>query len=165
MFLFPPSRERNIFTSWQHSIVQNVLINLCQSPSLSCVVNSSKKLYVGIHLHCKELWGRPLDDDIQNLPQLDLTSPGIMVGSSMILESQTASFSLQHRLQGSPSAHPWLLKMQICLQKMMSSWFQVSENPLLYVFKLMKRVSNKTCKEDGSFWAPNSLGCKWFLLC
>ena len=89
------------------------------------IVNSSKKLCVGRHQRM-EFWGHPWDDYIQTPPQLDPTNPGMKIGSGMIQGSKTSSFSLQHRLQDGPLAHPQLLKMLDLLQ-IMTFWYQVNE--------------------------------------
>ena len=105
------------------------------------IIHSSKKLYGWRDLPCKELWDHPWSAHIQTLLQLDSTSLGMRVGSSMIQGSSTSSFSLQHTPLGSLLVHSLLLKTLHWLQ-ILFSCFQVNENPLLYWFcyKLEKRI-------------------------
>ena len=151
MFVFPLSWERGICTLREHAYYTKCLLqSMSVSYTVTFLLNSSKKLYIGRHLQCKELWGHPWDDHIQTLPQLDSTSPGMKVGSSMIRESQTASISLRHRLQDSLLVRPPLL---------MPFWCQVNEIPLLYWSE--KRMVEEKCWE---FWISNTLWCEWFVL-
>jgi len=110
------------------------------SKGMRFILKSSKKLYVGRLVHCKELWGHPWDDHIQTLPLLDTTSLEMKVGSSMIQGSQTVSFSPRHRLQDSLLAHPPLLK-RLDLRQKVTFWYQVDENPLFCWFE--RSLENK----------------------
>ena len=58
----------------------------------------------------------PMGWSYPNSSQLYSTSPGMKVGSRTTQGSQTASFSLQHRLQDGPFVHPLLSKMLDLLQ-------------------------------------------------
>ena len=154
---FPLSWERGICTLREHAYYTKCLLqSMSVSYTVTFLLNSSKKLYIGRHLQCKELWGHPWDDHIQTLPQLDSTSPGMKVGSSMIRESQTASISLRHRLQDSLLVRPPLL---------MPFWCQVNEIPLLYVLKLGTECPKRLVNWRWNFWTTNALGCQWFWLC
>ena len=88
------------------------------SPLAWFTTHSSERWALGTHPHCTELWDRPLDDHIQILLPLDLVILETNVGSSMISESRTASFCLQHKLQDSLLGlqPPWKL---LGLKKMM----------------------------------------------
>ena len=120
--------------------------NLSGYPLAWFTGHSSERWRLGTHPPCMVLWDRPLDGHTRILSQLDSANPERMVGSSMIRGWQTASFSLQHRLQGSPLEPPQLWKM-LGLQQLMSSWCQVSENPLLlYELRLGKRILWIRCK-------------------
>ena len=91
--------------------VQLASTNLCESPSVWFIAYSSELWGLRKHLHCKESWDHPLDDHIQILLQLGLVILEMKVDSSMKWESQTASFSLQHRLQDSLLGLPQPWKM------------------------------------------------------
>ena len=87
----------------------NYLINIdtciCLVLLIAC---ASEKWHLGRPLLCKEVWGHPLDDQIQILVQLDSAIQEVKVGSSMIWEPQSASFGflLRTLLLHCPLGHP-----------------------------------------------------------